>query len=68
MSSDNHGQTPAAWTAVSIIIAGCTIGGVATVLAMPWLVFVGLGVALIGPIVGKIMATMGLGATPGFHD
>jgi hypothetical protein len=68
MSSDDHGHTPAAWTAVTIMVAGFAVGGAATVAALPWLVVVSLGIVLLGPVVGKVMATMGLGAAPGYHD
>ena len=59
--SDNHGQTPAAWTAVLIMLGGFTVGALAVVLAVPWLFFVGIGVIVLGAVVGKVMRWMGLG-------
>jgi hypothetical protein len=56
-----HGHTPAAWTAVTIILAGFVVGAFGVVLAQPWLAIVGAGVIVIGTIVGKIMQMMGLG-------
>ena len=41
----HHGNTPAAWTGVLVILVGFVIG-------------------VLGPVVGKIMQKMGLGAEP----
>ena len=57
-----HGHTPAAWTAVTIVLIGFVVGGVAVIVAQPWLAFVGIGIVVLGGIVGKIMQMMGLGA------
>jgi hypothetical protein len=59
--SANHGNTPAAWTAVSIMFVGFLIAGLALPFDLPWLFFVGLGVVVIGAIVGKGMQMMGMG-------
>jgi hypothetical protein len=56
-----HGHTPAAWTAVTIVLIGFVVGGVALIVAQPWLAFVGVGIVVLGGIVGKIMQMMGLG-------
>jgi hypothetical protein len=58
---DNHGQTPAAWTAVTIMMVGFIIGSVAVV-QLNW-VLLGIGVAVIvvGGVVGKVMQMMGMG-------
>jgi ABC-type iron transport system FetAB permease component len=61
---DNHGQTPAAWTAVIIMIVASLICAVAAVFGnVAWFIG-GLVVALIGLIVGKAMAMAGLGKQP----
>jgi hypothetical protein len=57
----DHGHTPAAWTAVTIILAGFVVGAFGVVFAQPWLAFVGAGIIVLGAIVGKIMQMMGLG-------
>ena len=59
----HHGNTPAAWTGVLIILVGFVVGGLGLVLGS-WLVFwIGVVIGgLIGPAVGKIMQMMGLGA------
>lgn len=59
---DNHGQTPAAWTGVTIVLIGFCVGGAYTVLAEPLGVLAGLGIVALGGIVGLIMRSMGLGA------
>ena len=62
---DNHGQTPAAWTAVIIIMIAFVIGTVAVVIAnWPLFWIGGVALGLIGAIVGKVMSMMGMGATP----
>ena len=60
----HHGNTPAAWTGVVLILAGFAVGGVGLVLDN-WLVFwIGVALGPIGAIVGKVMQTMGMGAEP----
>jgi hypothetical protein len=60
----HHGNTPAAWTGVMIILAGFVVGGIGMVIDQ-WPVFwVGVALVPIGAIVGKIMQKMGLGAEP----
>ena len=65
MSEHKHGNTPAAWTAVIIMMISFLIGTIAVVLANRPLFWIG-GVALfvIGAIVGRVMAGMGYGKTP----
>lgn len=59
--SDNHGSTPAAWTAVVIATLGFLVGGIAIVMAEPWLFWVGLGIIVLSGVVGWVMRAMGLG-------
>lgn len=68
MPAHHHGNTPAAWTAVTIMGVGSLIGGIAIVVAETWLFFVGIGVIVVGAIVGKVMQMMGLGSTVTFKD
>lgn len=60
MAAD-HGNTPAAWTTVILIMLGFLIGGVAIVLAMPVWAVGGAAIVVLGCVVGKIMQMMGLG-------
>ncbi|MDQ1627594.1 MAG: hypothetical protein QOI54_1338 [Actinomycetota bacterium] len=66
--STHHGNTPAAWTAVTIMFLGFLISGVALPLALPWLFFVGLGIVVLGVVVGKVMQMMGMGNTVTYKD
>jgi hypothetical protein len=66
--SASHGNTPAAWTAVTIMFVGCLVSAIAIPLALPWLFFVGLGVVALGAVVGKVMSMMGMGNTVAYKD
>ena len=60
----HHGNTPAAWTGVTIILVGFAVGGLGLVLDN-WLMFwVGVALVPVAVIIGKIMQRMGLGAEP----
>ena len=59
---DKHGSTPAAWTAVTIIMVAFLVGGIGVVVAQPWLFWVGVGLVVVGVVVGKVMQMMGMGA------
>ncbi len=58
---EDHGSTPAAWTAVVIIILAFVVGTLAIILANWPLFWVGVGLVVLGAVVGKVMAMMGLG-------
>ncbi len=59
---NSHGNTPAAWTAVIIIMLAFVIGAVA-VLTANWVLFWigGVGGCILGAVVGKVMSMMGYG-------
>ena len=60
----HHGNTPAAWTGVVLILLAFAVGGLGLVLGS-WLTFwVGVALCPIGMIVGKVMQKMGMGADP----
>lgn len=68
-----HGDSPAAWTAVIVMMLGIAVGTVAFFLAMEWLVWVSAGVVVFGAILGFILAKAGYGVngpkfTPKPHD
>lgn len=63
----HHGNTPAAWTGVMIILLGFTVGGIGLVIANMMLFWIGIALLPIGVIVGKVMQKMGLGAEPAGH-
>jgi hypothetical protein len=59
---ESHGHTPASWTAVIVCIIGFLIGGVGLVTGMYALAIVGGALAVVSPLVGKVLQLMGLGA------
>ena len=59
--AESHGNTPAAWTAVVIMMIATLIGTIGVIVAKPWLFWVGIALFAVGAIVGKVMAMMGLG-------
>ena len=60
----HHGNTPAAWTGVLVILVGFVVGGIGLVIGN-WPVFwVGVVLGVLGPVVGKVMQMMGLGSEP----
>ena len=61
---DDHGSTPAAWTAVVIITIAFTVGTLAIVLGNWPMFWVGVGLVVLGAVVGKVMQAMGLGKAP----
>ena len=64
---DHEGKSPAAWTAVFIMLVAFAIGTYAFWLAEPWIVVVAAVFLVIGPIVGWIMARAGYGVNGPKH-
>jgi hypothetical protein len=64
---DNHGQTPAAWTAVVIMILAFAVGGIGLIAGQLWIFWVGVAMFFVGIVVGKVMQMAGLGAKPKEH-
>ena len=62
--SAHHGNTPAAWTGVLIILAGFAVGGIGLMVDNWPLFWAGVALGPIGVIVGLVMAKMGLGSEP----
>jgi hypothetical protein len=56
-----HGNTPAAWTAVVIIIIAFIVGTLGIMAAHWVVVWIGVALVVVGVIVGKVMQMMGLG-------
>lgn len=65
VSAQSHGNTPAAWTAVTLMMLAFLIGTIAVVIGN-WPMFWIGGVALfvVGGIVGRVMSGMGYGKNP----
>ena len=60
-SDPGHGHSPAAWTAVVVMLTTLSIGTVAFFLALWWLVIVMAVLTLVGWGVGFVMAALGWG-------
>lgn len=56
-----HGHSPAAWTAVVIMLVAFVIGTFAFWFVLPWLVWASAGLLVVGLIVGWIMKRAGYG-------
>lgn len=56
-----HGHSPAAWTAVVIMLLAVVLGTLFYWLDMPVLVWASAGLLLVGAIVGWVMAKVGYG-------
>lgn len=67
-----HGHSPAAWTAVTIMLIAIAVGTVAFFLDVQWLVWASAVLLVVGLIVGWVLARAGYGvggakATPKAH-
>ncbi len=60
--SDNHGNTPAAWTAVVVALAGFVVGGIGLMVGSMMVFWIGVALAPVAVIIGAIMGKMGYGA------
>lgn len=56
-----HGHSPAAWTAVVIMLVAITLGTLFYWFDMPVLVWASAGLLVVGAIVGFVMAKAGYG-------
>ncbi len=61
ISDPGHGHSPAAWTAVVIMLLAVTLGTVFYWMDMPVLVWASAGLLVVGLIVGWILAKAGYG-------
>jgi hypothetical protein len=61
-SDPGHGHSPAAWTAVTIILIAFAIGTLAFWFDVPAIVWASAGLVVVGVIVGAVMARAGYGA------
>ena len=60
--ADGHGHSVAAWTAVAIILVGAVIMALAVLFPhLVWFV-IGAVIAVLGAIIGKVLAMAGFGA------
>ena len=68
-----HGNSPAAWTAVTIMLVAFAVGTVAFFFDLPWVVVGSAVLVVVGLLVGWVLAKAGYGVggsryTPKAHD
>lgn len=68
-----HGNSPAAWTSVIIMLVAITLGTFAFWFDMAWLVWASVGLLVVGALVGVVLAKSGYGVggdklTPKAHS
>lgn len=61
-SDPGHGHSPAAWTAVTIMLIAFAAGTLAFWLDQPLLVWISAAFIVVGLVVGIVMARAGYGA------
>jgi membrane protein YdbS with pleckstrin-like domain len=60
-SEPGHGNSPAAWVAVIIMLIAFAIGTFAFWFDIPWLVWASAGLLVVGALVGLVLKVMGYG-------
>lgn len=60
-SEIGHGNSPAAWTAVIIMLIAVAIGTLAFWFNVPWLVWAAAGLLVLGALTGWVLAKVGYG-------
>ncbi len=60
--SENHGNTPAAWTAVVVALVGFVVAGIGLMAGSMLTFWIGVALAPVAVVVGMVMAKMGYGA------
>ena len=58
---DHEGNSPAAWTAVVIMLVGFSIGTIAFFFEVVWVVWASAALVIIGLLVGYILKRAGYG-------
>jgi hypothetical protein len=61
MAEAHHGNTPAAWTAVSVALLAFLVGAVGLVVDSYLVFWIGVGILAVSAVVGKVMQAMGMG-------
>jgi len=60
-SDSGHGNSPAAWTAVIIMLVAFTLGTFFFWFDLPWLVVASAVLAVLGLVTGFVLAKLGYG-------
>ncbi|MEN9710255.1 MAG: hypothetical protein RL441_247 [Actinomycetota bacterium] len=59
----HHGNTPAAWTTVTLVFIAFCVSGTAVWVGNAVMFWVGVVISVVGAVVGKLMQMAGLGQT-----
>jgi hypothetical protein len=63
----HHGNTPAAWTGVTIMLIGWVVGAIGLMIGNMLMFWVGVALQPVGLAAGGIMSKMGMGADTRGH-
>jgi len=68
-----HGNSPAAWTTVIIMLVAVTVGTFAFWFTVVWLVWASVGLFIVAAIIGVVLGKLGYGVggdklTPKVHS
>ena len=58
---DKHGNSVAAWTAVTIVMVASVVSAAGVLASKPWLFWVGIALVVIGVASGKLLQMLGFG-------
>jgi hypothetical protein len=61
--SENHGNTPAAWTAVVVALAGFVVGGIGLMVGSMLTFWVGVALVPVALVVLAVLNKMGYGTS-----
>lgn len=61
LDEPGHGNSPAAWVAVTIMLVAFVIGTLAFWFDLAWLVWASAGLLVVGLLVGLLLAKLGYG-------
>jgi len=56
-----HGNSPASWAAVIVMLVGFTVGTIAFIFDQPIVVWASVGIVLLGLVVGAVLKRLGYG-------
>lgn len=63
----HHGNTPAAWTGVTIMLIGWVVGAIGLMIGTMLLFWIGVALQPVGLVAGAVMSKMGMGADTRGH-
>lgn len=58
---DHHGNSPAAWTLVGVMMLGFLVAGIGFIALTLWVVIVGAVLCVLGLVLGRVLSAAGYG-------